>query len=326
MPKLAIIIGFLGRTRDRFHEYGEAKDLEAKLDALAGIEGYSGAEVVYPYESRDPAALAAALRSRGLSLAAVNANVKAEPEFRSGGLTSPRPEIRARAVRILKEAKDFAATAGADKVTCCPLGDGWEFPFQYDYSAAWSRLVEGFAEAAAHRPEMPLFIEPKPSETRGTCFVDTAAKAVLLAKAAGGTGLGVTLDVGHSLYAGQSPAEEACLVADSGLPLYVHINDNDGRWDWDYFPGSRHFLEYVELLAYLRRLGYSGWLTSDSSPTRWEAKAFFEAGARVTDGIWALLGRIGEAELAARIGAEDYMATWRWIESEILGLGRAGRP
>jgi xylose isomerase len=324
MPKLAVITGFLGKTKDRFHDYGEAKSLEEKLDALAGLEGYSGAEIVYPYEAKDAAALAAALSARKLSLAAVNVNVKAEPEFRSGGLTSPRREVRERAVRFIKEAKDFALAAGADKVTCCPLGDGYEFAFQYDYSAAWRNLVDSFGEAAAYRPEMPLFIEYKPSETRGKCFIDTAAKTLLLAKTIGGAGLGVTLDFGHSIYGGMNPAEEAALVMDSGYPVYVHINDNDGKWDWDYFCGTKHYLEYVELLAYLKRAGYAGWFTSDSSPTRWEAKPFFEANARLTNAIWAILEQVGEAELRKRIGAEDYMATWRWIETEILGIGRAG--
>jgi len=323
MPKLAIITGFLGRTKDRFHDYGVDRSLEEKLDLLSRIEGYSGAEIVYPYESKDPAALSTLLKAKGLSMAAVNVNVKAEPEFRSGGLTSADKAVRAKAVRFIKEAKDFALAVGADKVSCCPLGDGYEFAFQYDYSAAWKRLVETIGEAAAYKPEIPLFIEYKPSETRGTCFIDNASKAILLEKTIGGKGLGVTLDFGHSIYGGMNPAAEAALVMDSGLLIYVHVNDNDGKWDWDYFCGSKHYLEYVEFLAYLKRAGYSDFFTSDSSPTRWDPKPFFEANSRLTNEIWRLLDWIGDAEISRRIGASDYMETWRWLEREILGL-RAG--
>ncbi len=60
------------------------------------------------------------------------------------------------------------------------MGDGYEFSFQYDYAAAWKHLIETFGEAGSYRPEIPLFIEYKPSETRGRCFVDTAAKALCL--------------------------------------------------------------------------------------------------------------------------------------------------
>lgn len=323
MPKYAVITGFLGKTKDRFHDYGEARDLGERLRLLASIEGYSGAEVVYPYEASDPKALSALFGETGLSPAAINVNVKAEPEFRSGGLTSREPGTRAKAVRLIKEAKDFALAVGADKVTCCPLGDGYEFAFQYDYSAAWKSLVDCFGEAASYKPELPLFIEYKPSETRGRCFVDSAAKTVCLIVATGAKGLGVTLDFGHSVYGGFTPAEDAALVLDSGLPLYVHINDNDGKWDWDYSCGTKHYLEYVEFLAYLKRAGYDDFLTSDSSPTRWDPKAFFAANARLTTRVWELLERLGETELRRRIGAADYMATWRWIEEDILGLGRA---
>ncbi|MDP3176397.1 MAG: TIM barrel protein, partial [Spirochaetaceae bacterium] len=197
---------------------------------------------------------------------------------------------------------------------------------QYDYSVAWRNLVDCFGEAASHRPDIPLFIEYKPSETRGKCFIDNAAKAVCLARDAGTKGLGVTLDFGHSVYGGMNPAEEACLVMDSGLPIYVHINDNDGKWDWDYFCGTKHYLEYVEFLAYLKRAGYADWFTSDTSPTRWDASRTFEANARLTNRIWELLDRLGEAELRKRIGAEDYLDTWRWIEDEILGLGKGRLP
>ncbi len=327
MLKLGVITGFLGRTKDRFHEYGENLGLEEKLRMLASIPGYSGAEIMFPYESKDAAELARHLEAAGLSMAAVNVNVKAEPEFRSGGLTSGRPEVRAKAVQLIKDAKDFAAAVGADKVTCCPLGDGYEFAFQYDYSAVWKRLVDTLGEAASHRPEIPLFIEYKPSETRGKCFIDSAAKTVCLLNAMGVQGVGVTLDFGHSVYGGNTPAEEACLVQDCGYPLYIHINDNDGKWDWDYFCGTKHYLEYVELLAYLKRTGYDGWFTSDTSPTRWDVRRTFEANARLTNRIWELLDRIGEAELKQRIGAEDYLSTWQWIEDELLGFSRGGgRP
>jgi xylose isomerase len=98
---------------------------------------------------------------------------------------------------------------------------------------------------------------------------------------AGTKGLGITLDFGHSVYGGENPAEGAALVHGSGIPLYVHINDNDGKWDWDYFCGTKHYLEYVEFIWQLRRIGYDGWFTSDTSPTRWDIAGTFEANARL---------------------------------------------
>jgi len=75
-------------------------------------------------------------------------------------------------------------------------------------------------------------------------------------------------------------------VAGSPWRLYIHINDNDGRWDWDYFCGTKHFLEYVEFLYYLKKFGYKDYLTSDTSPTRWDVRGTFEAtaGSRTASG------------------------------------------
>jgi xylose isomerase len=150
MLKMAIITGFLSKTKDRFHEYNAPLELDEKFALMAEIDGYNGVEIVYPYEVNDPVATRQALEKYGLKVAAVNVNVKAEPEFRNGGLTSHLPAVRDKAVRFIKEAKDFAQAVGADKVTCCPLGDGYEFAFQHDYADAWKHLVETFGAAGAY--------------------------------------------------------------------------------------------------------------------------------------------------------------------------------
>lgn len=235
MLKMGIITGFLARTKDRFHEYNAPLSLEEKFQLMTEIQGCDGVEIVYPYEVSDPKETKALLRKYKLNIAAVNVNVKAEPEFRNGGLTSNRKEVRAKAVRFIKEAKDFAEAAGADKVTCCPLGDGYEFAFQYDYAKAWKALVETFGEAGSYKSTIPLFIEYKPSETRGRCFVDSAARTLCLLHDLQVKEMGVTLDFGHSTYGNENPAEALVHLAESPYRFYIHINDNDGRWDWDYF-------------------------------------------------------------------------------------------
>lgn len=87
MLKLAIITSFLSQTKDRFHEYNKPLNLDEKFALLANIEGYSGVEIVYPYEVSDAQKTRSALDKYNLSVAAVNVNVKAEPEFRNGGVT-----------------------------------------------------------------------------------------------------------------------------------------------------------------------------------------------------------------------------------------------
>jgi xylose isomerase len=322
MLKLGVITGFLGQTKDRFHEYNQPRSLEEKLQMVAQIEGASGTEIVFPYEAKDARATKDLLAKYKIQMAAVNVNVKAEPEFRDGGLTSRDKAVRARAVQFIKDSKDFAKAVGADKVTCCPLGDGYEYNFQVNYATTWKYLVETFGEAAGYRPEIPLHIEYKPSETRGKCFLDTAAKTLCLLHDIGGDKkrLGVTIDFGHSIYGQENPAEAVSLIAGSGHPYYIHINDNNGLWDWDFMTGTHHFLHYAEFLYVLQELGYSGFLTSDTSPTRFDIRGTFETNNRLTRKLWERLERMDRKEFNRLIEGRDYIKTFQFIETQILGL------
>ncbi len=320
MLKMAIITGFLSLTKDRFHEYNTPLTIDEKFKLMSEIEGYNGVEIVFPYEVADVDETIAALNRYKLKVAAVNVNVKAEPEFRNGGLTSPNERVRSKAVQFIKDAKDFASKIGADKVTCCPLGDGYEFCFQYDYAQAWKNLIHTISEAADYNNELPLFIEYKPSETRGKCFVDTAAKALCLLNDIKIKNMGVTLDFGHSIYGNENPAEAVAMLSQSEYKYYVHINDNDGKWDWDYFCGTKHYLEYIEFLYYLKKYQYNDYFTSDTSPTRWDIRGTFEANSRLTNKIWRLLDTIDLNHMESLMGKGDYLETWKFIETNIFSL------
>ncbi|MCG8569741.1 MAG: sugar phosphate isomerase/epimerase [Spirochaetes bacterium] len=318
--KFAVITGFLGKTKDRFNHYNDAKTVEEKFSIVNQIKDMGAVEIVYPYEVQDPEITKSLLKKYNLEVAAVNVNVKAEPEFINGGLTSFDKEIRGKAVEFIKKAKNFAQDIGANKVTCCPLGDGYEFNFQYEYKKTWNFLIETFGEAGDHLPEIPLFIEYKPSETRGRCFIDTGAKTLHLLNEIGNENMGVTLDFGHSMYGNENPAEVVALCGESKYPFYIHINDNDARWDWDYMVGTKHYLDYVEFLYYLQQYNYTDYLTSDTSPTRWDIVGTFEQNTRLTSKIWNVLLEINKKELEKLINNGDYIQTWKFIEKNIFRL------
>lgn len=319
--KQAVISSFLSKTKDRFHEYNEDKTLKERFKMISEIEGMDGIEVVFPYEAHNPEELKNLSVKYQINIAAINVNVKAEPDFRNGGLTSNRKEIRAKAVQFIKNAKDFAKKVGANKVTCCPLGDGYEFNFNCNYAQSWKYLIDSLGESASYLPEIPLFIEYKPAETRGRCFIDTAAKTLCLLNEIGNEQMGVTIDFGHSIMFGnENPAEVVSLIAESPFPYYIHINDNNGQWDWDYMVGTKHFLDYVEFLYYLQQYNYNDYITSDTSPTRWDIKGTFEANARLTNKIWNLLSKLDKKEFNKLISGNDYLKTWKFIEKNIFSL------
>ena len=46
----------------------------------------------------------------------------------------------------------------------------------------------------------------------------------------------------------------------------MHFNDNYRLWDDDMIVGSVHTIEYLELLYWLDRVGYDGYLSMDQYP------------------------------------------------------------
>ncbi|MDA3810969.1 MAG: sugar phosphate isomerase/epimerase [Spirochaetaceae bacterium] len=317
-PKFAVITGFIGQSSDRFRSYNKKIGLEEKFQVMKSLENTNGVELVFPYEVNNAPEVKSLLTKYDLKMAAVNVNIKKDDDFLHGSISHPDKAVREKAVRFIKEAKDFAQAAGADKVQCCPLGDGYEYSFQSDYSTSRKRIVSCLEEASAYKPEIPLFIEYKPNEIRGRCFIDNAAKTLCLLNDVGNPALGVTLDFGHSMYGGETPAEALCLIADSKYPYYVHINDNDGRWDWDYMCGTRNFQEYVEFIYYLKRFGYSDYLTSDTSPARLNIKECFEANSRWTQKIWNMLDKMDLNELTKLLNQTDFIKNWKFLEKELF--------
>jgi xylose isomerase len=165
--------------------------------------------------------------------------------------------VRAKAVQFIKEAKDFAQAVGADKVTCCPLGDGYEFAFQYDYAQTWKHLVETFGEAGAYKRTSRCLSSTNPARPGGTASSIRPPRPSACSMTSN-TDMGVTLDFGHSMYGNENPAEAVVHAGRKPLQiLHPHQRQRWPKWDWDYFCGTKHFLEYVEFIYYLKQYGYT---------------------------------------------------------------------
>ncbi|MBD3304995.1 TIM barrel protein [candidate division KSB3 bacterium] len=316
--KQAIIMAFMGQLKDRFCEYHEARAPEQKIAAIAQVSGAKGVEIVFPYELQDIEGIKRALKTHDLGVAAVNVNVKSEPEFAKGSVSVNNKKIRQKAIQFIRDGMDVAAELGADKVTCCPLSDGYDYLFQVNYRDAWKNMISTFKEAATHRRDIRLFMEYKASETRVQCFLDSAAKAVCLALAINEPNIGVTIDVGHALIVGETPAESVCLLQSSGIPYYIHINDNDRRGDWDLIPATRNLWDYLEFLYYLKEFGYNDWVTSDMSPMRVDPKAAFERTIATTDKLMRVAESLDADTLTALMDAGKTVETLKWLEDQVL--------
>jgi xylose isomerase len=150
-------------------------------------------------------------------------------------------------------------------------------------------------------------------------------KTLLLCNELRNEKVGVTLDFGHSMYGGETPAESLAHIARSGFPYYVHINDNNGRWDWDLITGTYHLWQYVEFLYYLKELGYDDWVTSDTSPVRQNASETFALNVRITNRIWNWLGTIDREMIGSHLERDEFMPIMQYLEGFLFSEPPAAR-
>ncbi len=300
--KHSVMIGLMGRQADRFHEYQPARDLAERLEMASTVRGIDGIEVVYPADFADVEEGVRQIKRCGLPVSAVNLNVKAAKKWQSGSFTSTDPALRADAVADLKTAMDLAAELDVWMVTCCPLIDGHNYSFQADYTKQWKWLEEGIIEGAAHRADVKISLEYKPNEARNYCVLADMGRSLYLCEKLGLANVGVTMDVGHALVAGETPAEMAALAHQAGRLFYVHFNDNARDWDWDMLPGSVFLWDLVETLFYLDRLAWEGWLAYDVLTHDGDPVEQMSATIAIIQAAQKLLDKIGRDRLEEFIG------------------------
>ena len=167
------------------------------------------------------------------------------------------------------EACEFASKLDCDLINIWNGQDGYDYPLQADYDLERTWLVEGLRECATAFPSMRFALEYKLKEPRTHSYLARMADTLLVCQEIGTSNVGVTIDVGHSMVGYEDVAEAVVLAKRAGNRLYhMHFNDNYRAWDDDMIVGSVHTVEYIELLYWLDRTGYTGWFSMDQYPYR----------------------------------------------------------
>jgi xylose isomerase len=298
MNRLAIITGFLGAIKNRYMIYQEDRPLSDKFRMASKVEGIEGLELCYPADFGNPAELKDLLERYQFGVPAINFRSRRTGKWWRGSFTSEFVKERREFIEEVMEVMDMAADLDCSRITTCPLNDGTDYLFEMDYIKAYDYAVETFSAACNHNPRMQICIEYKESDPRARCLFGTAGETASFCQMVGADNLGVTLDIGHALYTGERPAQSAVLLANTKRLFYVHLNDNDGRWDWDMIPGAYHMWDFVEMFYYLRKLGYENdWYAFDVFPKEIDTVENFNAVVRLTRKLEEITGRIDPNEM-----------------------------
>ena len=289
---------FFGINRDHYTTYQPARSVEEKIRAVATVEGIDGVELKYPLDFADPGLVKDLLAETGLVLTAVNVDIKNAEFFRFGALSARDRAARDKAVQMVTEGMDLAAEFGIDLVSTCPLADGFDYPFQIDYTDAWGYFIDSVSRACKHRPDVRLALEYQPHEPHAMILLNNVGTMLHVCAEVGLPNLGANLDIGHSFAALESPAQSAALLAGKGKLFYIHASDNTGDGgDWDMLSGSVHFWHWLELLLTLDGLGYDGWIGADIVAKFSSAEAFYGTNTRMIRRMATLVERIGAEKL-----------------------------
>ena len=88
-------------------------------------------------------------------------------------------------------------------------------------------------------------------------------------------------------------AQSAALLHQYDKLDYIHLNDNYRTWDDDLMFGSVHLVEALELIYWLERMGYQGWLTLDIYPCRENGVEAANQCGRWVEGLFRAVSRVG---------------------------------
>lgn len=316
--RYSVILGNLGNTCDRFLPTGY-KDVPSKTEMIrqaAAIPGIEGIELVGTWDITEANALEikTALDIAGLACVSIIPDLFSQKRWGLGSLSAKAAETRRQALEECRCVSRIAREIGCPLINLWFGQDGYDYPLTADYRTQRAALMENIRLIASEFPDLRYALEYKPKEPRNFSFQARAADTLLMALETRATNVGVCIDVGHALMAGENVAESAVLLQHHGEKLFhMHFNDNYRSWDDDMIVGSVHLVEYLELLHWLRETGYSGWYSMDQYPYREDGAAAVHESVAFLRDLEELLTDRRRDELRRVIAAGDATASTRWM-------------
>ena len=317
MPKLAIITAFLGAVKNRYINYQEDRLLADKLSLAASVDEITGLELCYPQDFGDIGLLRKLLRQHRLGVSAINFRSRRAGQWMRGSFSSHLAKERQDVVADLKKAMDAAVETGCNRITTCPLNDGHDYVFEMDYFQAYDAFEQTIREAACYNPDVRICIEYKWNDPRARCLIGNAGEALAFCQQVNLPNVGVTLDIGHAIQAGERAAQSAVMLARANRLFYVHLNDNDKIWDWDMLPGAYNFWDFIEFFYYLRKIGYQDWFAYDVFPKEIDTLDTYNAVTAITLKLMEISERVEPDQMEALLKKRNPVEAMLYLYSKI---------
>ena len=163
---------------------------------------------------------------------------------------------------------------------------------------------------------MKVGLEYKKNDPRTRVIFGTAGEVASFCQHVNVDNLGATFDIGHSLLAQENPSQAVVLLSKTRRLFYVHLNDNDGFWDWDMIPGTYHLWEFVELFYTLRKLGYTDdWYAFDVFSKEVDQVETFDAVMAMTRKLEEITDRLDPIQVEKLLAERNPAKSIRYLYS-----------
>lgn len=322
----SVILGNLGNTKDRFcGGYKENPDTLTMLDRAAAIPGVTGIELVGTWDIKpdNVGEMKSRLQGHGLKCVSIIPDLFADKIYGKGAYSSSDHAVRRHALDYSRRMCDIARELGCELLNIWPGQDGFDYLLTTDYDQYRSWFVEAIATLAQENLDLKLALEYKPKEPRCFSLIARMADTLLVCLESGLPNVGVCIDTGHAYVAQESVGEAIVLAKRSGGAagtrlFHMHFNDNHGAWDDDMIAGTVHLTTYLETIYWLRRTGYSGWLSMDQYPFREDAAGAIGESIQWLQRYEALV-EANQPEMDGLIASGDAIATSRFLRRILFG-------
>ena len=273
---------------DRFMKnYKQDVPLEKQMEILQSIEHVNAIPVTYE-RGVDPIKRKAMMADFGIAPGTIVLNTYSDARIAGGTLSNRDPEIRAEFTQKAKEAMDFCKAIGGVDVMLWLGHDGFDYPFEDDYNTRYGWLAENLHDIASFRNDVKVTIEYKAADPRISQYISTAPKALALCNEVNLPNLGVILDYGHALIAGENPAESAALLNRYNRLFHIHLSDNYCKTDDDMLIGGITLWRTLEFFYQLQEIGYDGYYVLDIWPPRMDGVEATKVSVKRTLALWNL--------------------------------------
>ncbi|KAJ1491714.1 xylose isomerase-like protein, partial [Baffinella frigidus] len=146
--------------------------------------------------------------------------------------------------------------------------------------------------------------------------VPSTGAAVVLVKDINRPNMGLTLDFGHCLAAGENPAQSAALAGSRGMLFGVQLNDGYqrlGAEDGLIF-GSVHPHMALEFVRWLQKTNFAGHIYFDTFPRNEDPVREAEYNIRKFKTLWEKAKTLTEAGLDAITDKHDALAALELLD------------